>query len=79
MITLLLACAAGPTLTVTCSDVTGAEVFRAECPADAVQITRFRSGSGVRATCTPWGGLWPAKFIVDADVCRALPEVDDGR
>ena len=31
MITLLLACAAGPTLTVTCSDATGAEVFRSEC------------------------------------------------
>lgn len=77
MIALLLACATAPTLTVTCTD-SGVEVFRSTCPADAIQITRFRSGSGVRATCTPWGGLWPADFIVDADSCRALPEVEGG-
>ena len=35
MIALLLACATAPTLTVTCTDSAGAEVFRAECPADA--------------------------------------------
>lgn len=79
MIVLLLACAAAPTLTVTCTDSTGAEVFRSECPADGIIIMARRDGSGVRAICAPWGGAWSPDFVMDADVCRALPEVDDGR
>ena len=75
MIALLLACATAPTptLTVTCSDATGAEVFRSECPADGIRINRMRYG--VNAVCYPNGGWTMASFSIDADACRALPEV----
>lgn len=75
MIALLLACTTAPTLTVTCSDATGAEVFRAECPADRVRV--MRDGAGYAATCYAPGGF--TRFVAQGDSCRALPEVDDGR
>jgi hypothetical protein len=73
MIALLLACATAPTLTVTCTD-SAVEVFRSTCPADAIRINRTRHG--VNAACYPYGGLTPPTFSVDADSCRALPEVE---
>ena len=75
MIALLLACATAPTLTVTCTDSAGAEVFRAECPADRVRV--MRDGAGYEATCYAPGGF--TRFVAQGVVCRALPEAPDAR
>ena len=74
MIALLLACATAPTLTVTCTD-SAVEVFRSTCPADRVRV--MRDGAGYEATCYAPGGF--TRFVAQGAVCRALPEVDDGR